>query len=231
MTARGGWFVTGTDTEIGKTCVSAGLLAGLAQAGLTCVGMKPVASGCSNTADGLRNDDAERLQASSSVEIDYQDVNPYAFEPAVAPHLAAHAVGVTIDLDKIHTHYQRLCAKADWVVVEGVGGWLVPLNDEATIADLARILGLPIILVVAIRLGCLNHALLTVEAIKQAGLPLAGWIANRLADHGEWVKENIATLKTRIDAPLLGDLPYLLEDPAPSKVATYLQLNTLLAPK
>ena len=156
--------------------------------------MKPVASGCSNTADGLRNDDAERLQASSSVEIDYQDVNPYAFEPAVAPHLAAHAVGVTIDLDKIHTHYQRLCAKADWVVVEGVGGWLVPLNDEATIADLARILGLPIILVVAIRLGCLNHALLTVEAIKQAGLPLAGWIANRLADHGELVKENIAPL-------------------------------------
>ncbi len=127
-------------------------------------------------------------------------------------------------------HYQRLCAKADWVVVEGVGGWLVPLNDEATIADLARLLGLPIILVVAIRLGCLNHALLTVEAIKQAGLPLAGWVANRLADHSALVQQNIATLKTRIDAPLLGDLPYL-DDPAPSKVATYLQLNTLLAPK
>jgi dethiobiotin synthetase len=231
MSAGGGWFVTGTDTEIGKTCVSAGLLAGLAQAGLSCAGMKPVASGCANTAAGLRNDDAERLRSISSIEIDYEDVNPYAFEPAIAPHLAARAVGVTIDLDRIHTHFQRLRAKADWVVVEGVGGWLVPLNDEATIADLARLLGLPVILVVAIRLGCLNHALLTVDSIKQTGVPLAGWVANRLAEDGTLVQENIATLKRRIAAPLLGDLPYLFTDPAPAKVATHLKLNALLMPR
>ncbi len=231
MTARGGWFVTGTDTEIGKTCVSTGLLAGLAQRGLKCVGMKPVASGCAKSVTGLRNDDAERLLASSSVSIDYEDVNPYAFEPAVAPHLAAQALGITIDLNRIQTHFQQLCATADWVVVEGVGGWLVPLNDEATVADLARLLGLPVILVVAIRLGCLNHALLTVESIKRTGLPLAGWVANQLNDEGALVQENIATLKRRIDVPLLGHLPCLSADPAPSQVAMHLQLDALLTPR
>lgn len=209
MTSPRGYFVTGTDTGIGKTVVTLGLMQYLQARGLRVVGMKPVASGCVRTAQGLRNDDALRLQRQSSLALHYQEVNPYALEPAVAPHLAAAEAGVRIDLATIRTGLERLAARADCVCVEGVGGWLVPLNESQTVADLAGELDLGIILVVGMRLGCLNHALLTVQAIHAAGLGLAGWVANIPAPGGERVGGNIAALEERLAASLLGTIPYL----------------------
>lgn len=224
---RGGaWFVTGTDTEVGKTLVSASLLWALTQKGCRCVGMKPVASGCQSTSAGIRCNDAEVLLAHSSVSASYADVNPYGFEPAVAPHLAAHAVGQRIELDVIGAHFERLCGFADWLVVEGVGGWLVPLNDDCTVADLARLLGLPVLLVVGMRLGCLSHALMTAAAIEQAGLELAGWIANQIDAGMALFGENVATLKAHINAPLVGVIPHLGE-PSPAIAAANLDLVEL----
>ena len=224
-----GWFVTGTDTEIGKTLVAAGLLHALARRGLRAVGMKPVASGCRRTEAGLRNDDAETLLRASGVEAAYEVVNPFAFEPPVAPHLAAAAAGETIRLEHIRACCERLRATADVVVVEGVGGWRVPLDDELTVADIPRALGLDVILVVGIRLGCLNHALLTVESILGGGTKLAGWVANECAPGSLLVADNIATLRARIAAPLLGVVPYL-EDTSPRRVARFLELDPLRAP-
>ncbi len=185
MSEHGGIFVTGTDTGIGKTVVSLGLMQALQDQGLTVAGMKPVSAGCEQTAAGLRNDDAVLLQQQSSITLEYAAVNPYAFEPAIAPHLAARAAGVEIDLDVILTAYRALAARVDCVVVEGVGGWRVPLNERASVADLAAALGLDVCLVVGLRLGCLNHALLSAASIEAAGCHLAGWVANRLAGgHG-----------------------------------------------
>lgn len=227
---RGGaWFVTGTDTEVGKTLVSASLLWALAQTGRRCVGMKPVASGCRATAAGMRCNDAEILLAHSSVSASYADINPYSYEAAVAPHLAARAAGQLIELDVIRAHFERLCAVADWLVVEGIGGWLVPLNDDNTVADLARLLGLPVLLVVGMRLGCLNHALMTAAAIEHAGLELAGWAANRIDPTMEFLEENVATLNMRIKAPLLGVIPHLA-DATPRAAAASLDLVRLTSP-
>jgi dethiobiotin synthetase len=207
---RGGaWFVTGTDTEVGKTLISASLLWALAQTGRRCIGMKPVASGCRETAAGTRCSDAEILLAHSSVSASYADVNPYRFEAAVAPHLAARAISQPIKLDVIRMHFERLCAAADWLLVEGVGGWLVPLNDDSTVSDLARLLGLPVLLVVGMRLGCLNYALLTAAAIERTGLELAGWVANQIDPTMALFDENVETLKMRINAPFLGAVPHL----------------------
>lgn len=201
MTARG-WFVTGTDTGVGKTWVSQALLRSLADAGQRVVGMKPVASGCSVTPAGLRSDDAESLMAAANVAADYADVNPYAFEPPTAPSLAAHAVGMEIRFDVIREHYRRLAARADLVIVEGVGGWLAPLSATATVADLAVFLDLPVILVVGLRLGAVNHALLTEMAIQAHGCRLAGWIAN--AVEPEVPDGYTDMLQSRLRAPLLG---------------------------
>ncbi len=224
---RGGaWFVTGTDTEVGKTLVSAGLLWALAQRGCRCVGMKPVASGCRATAAGMRCNDAEILLAHSSVSASYADVNPYGYEPAVAPHLAARAAGQPIELDVIRMHFERLRATADWLVVEGVGGWLVPLSDDSTVADLARLLGLPVLLVVGMRLGCLNHALMTATAIERAGLELAGWVANQIDAGMALFAENVATLKAHINAPLVGVVPHLAKA-TPAVAAANLDLARL----
>lgn len=224
---RGGaWFVTGTDTGVGKTLVSASLLWALAKTGRRCVGMKPVASGCRTTAAGMRCSDAEILLAHSSVSVSYADVNPYRYEPAVAPHLAARAAGQTIELDIIRMHFERLCATADWLVVEGVGGWLVPLNGRSTVADLARLLGLPVLLVVGMRLGCLNHALITAAAIEHAGLELAGWVTNHIDPTMELLDENVEALKVRIGAPLLGVVPHLAEV-TPAAAAISLDLAQL----
>lgn len=204
-----GWFITGTDTGIGKTWVSAGLMYGLRERGLAVAGMKPVASGCQVTAGGLRNEDALMLQAQCSKRVPYECINPYAFEPPVAPHIAAEEAAVSIDFDHIAAQYEQLARGADAVVVEGVGGWLVPLNRERTVGDLARRLGLPAVLVVGIRLGCINHALLTVEAIRARAVPLAGWVANRVEPATARADENIETLRRSIDAPLLGVVPHL----------------------
>lgn len=199
----GGWFITGTDTGVGKTRVACRLLAALARAGQTAVGMKPVASGCLASASGLRSDDAELLLTASGVTPDYADVNPYRFAPAIAPPLAALEAGVEINLEKILGSFRRLQQISPWVVVEGVGGWTVPLGECLTMADVAQALRLPVILVVGLRLGCLNHALLTVEAIRRADVPLAGWVANQIDPVMTHVSENIATLEKRIAAPLL----------------------------
>jgi dethiobiotin synthetase len=203
-----GYFVTGTDTGVGKTCVSLGLMRALQRQGHVVVGMKPVASGCSQTSLGPVNEDARQLQACASFNLPYQYVNPYAFEAAVAPHLAAQADGVHIEIPVISNACRQLTAEADRVVVEGVGGWLVPINEKQTMEDVALALGLPVVLVVAVRLGCLNQALLTAAAIHSSGLPLVGWVANRIDPGCEQQDGNIATLTQRLPVPLLTDLDY-----------------------
>jgi dethiobiotin synthetase len=204
----GGWFVTGTDTGVGKTLVSRLLLEALKRAGHSAAGMKPVASGCHVTAAGLRSDDALELMQASGAAADYADVNPYALVSACAPHIAAQEMGVAIRLEKILESFRRLQRKSPWVVVEGVGGWRVPLGERLTMAEVARALDLPVILVVGLRLGCLNHALLTAEAIRRADIPLAGWVANRIDPAMTHVPENIDTLAQEIAAPLLAQIPY-----------------------
>jgi len=204
-----GIFVTGTDTGVGKSWISAGLMAALQQRGLTVLGMKPVASGCEQTPDGLRNEDALLLQRQGSHPVDYDLLNPYAFAPPIAPHVAAAQAGVRIDLERIEANYQQLAAVADVVVVEGAGGWRVPLNERDTMADLAARLGLEVVLVVGLRLGCINHALLSVESIIHRGIPLSGWVANTLEPAMPVLADNLATLRRHIEAPLLGVVPYL----------------------
>ena len=203
-----GYFVAGTDTGVGKTCVSLGLMRALQRRGHVVVGMKPVASGCSQTCWGLVSEDARQLQACASFNVPYQYVNPYAFEAAVAPHLVAQCDGVHIEIPVIKNACQKLTTEADRVVVEGIGGWLVPINDNQTMADVALALDLPVIMVVAIRLGCLNQALLTAAAIHSSGLPLVGWIANRIDPACEQQDGNITTLTQRLPAPLLADFAY-----------------------
>lgn len=214
-----GCFVTGTDTGVGKTLVSQVLLHTLRRAHTAVAGFKPVASGCDHTPEGLRNADALALQAASSVALSYDTVNPYAFAPPIAPHLAAEQAGVNIDLDAIVRGIEAV--DADRIVVEGVGGWLVPLNHRQSVADLAQTLGLPVVLVVGLRLGCLNHALLTAEAIRARGLELAGWVANQIDPAFVCCDENIATLQERLEAPPLLRLPWFdaLPDPAELVIA------------
>ncbi len=216
------YFVTGTDTEIGKTWISLGLIAALQARGLSVAGMKPVSAGCIRTAHGLRNDDAVRLQQAGSVPLAYAAVNPYAFEPPVSPHIAAAQAGLPIDLDHIAAVYGAVAREVEQVVVEGVGGWYAPLGETITVADLARGLGLPVVLVVGLRLGCLSHALLTARAIRAEGLTLAGWIGNQLSPSMDAAADNIAYLRTHLEAPLLGVVPYL-ESPDAERIAGSLE--------
>ncbi len=204
-----GVFVTGTDTGVGKTWISLGIMARLQGNGYTVAAMKPVASGCARAPGGLINEDARRLMAQADAQRPYELVNPYAFEPAIAPNIAARMAGAHISLEKIKAAYKKVSVSADITVVEGVGGWLVPLNERETTADLALALNLPIILIVGLRLGCLNHALLSVESIQRHGAPLAGWVANHLGGRAEMAKDNVHALQKRIDAPLLGTVPFL----------------------
>jgi dethiobiotin synthetase len=203
-----GVFVTGTDTGIGKTWASCALLGALRARGLRAVGMKPVASGCRTTSLGLRNEDAEALIAASHPPPAYADCNPFAFAEPIAPHLAAAMSGTAVTLEPIGAAYARLNAGADRVVVEGVGGWAVPLSDALMQADLVRALDLPVVLVVGLRLGCLNHALLSARAIEVDGCTLIGWIANRVDSEMAFATENIDALRARIAAPLLGILDH-----------------------
>lgn len=204
-----GFFITGTDTEIGKTFVSSLLIKMFVEEGFNVVGMKPIATGAKNIDGVLKNDDALSLMDASNVDVDYQIINPYVFEPAVSPHIAAQEAGVEITCDVIKSNFEQLEKKSDVVVVEGVGGWLAPLSSHTTVADLAEELHLPIILVVGLRLGCLNHALLTAQAIRQSGLPIAGWVANHVTKDFSSAEENISTLKHFLnDFPFLGSIPY-----------------------
>lgn len=198
------WFVTGTDTEVGKTFVTSALLHRLRGQRVRAVGMKPVAAG---TNENGRNEDVEALIAASGVEAPRELVNPYLFHPAIAPHIAAVEEGRSIDIDRIVDSFDTLRSLADAVLVEGVGGFCVPLGPHSDAADLAEQLALPVILVVGMRLGCINHALLTQQAIAARGLKLAGWVANRIDPTMTRVDENLAALTTRIDAPLLGVIP------------------------
>ena len=201
-----GYFVTGTDTGVGKTTVSCALLKAFAAQGKKAVGMKPVVAGSENG----RWHDVEQLIAASNIHAEREYINPYAFHPPISPHIAAQKNGVDIDFAVIQRAYQALSSQADIVIVEGVGGFLVPLNARQTGADLASALNLPVILVVGMRLGCLNHALLTAQAIHAAGLPLAGWVANGIDRQMLALEENIATLERWLDGPLLGVIPFEL---------------------
>lgn len=217
----GGVFVTGTDTEVGKTVVAGGLIRALQRRGAAVAAMKPVASGCRRTADGLRNDDAERLRSLITPTPDYATVNPCALEAAAAPHLVAAEEGRRIDIPGLAAAARRL-ARSRFTVVEGVGGWRAPLDGDQDVADLARHIGLPAVLVVGIRLGCLNHARLSAEAVQADGLALAGWVACELDADDPRREAQIAALDARLPAPRLGRIP-CLADPSPERVAGYLQ--------
>ena len=218
------YFVTGTDTEIGKTTIAAGLLHRARQQGLTTAGVKPVASGCERTVDGLRNGDALALLGETSLPLAYADINPIALEPAIAPHLAAREAGIDLSVATLAAPVRRILAlHADFTLVEGAGGWRVPLAGRESLSDLAQELGLPVILVVGVRLGCINHALLSAEAILADGLPLAGWVANLVAPATLRLDDNLATLHERLPAPCLGMVPHLAAA-SPAAVAAHLRL-------
>lgn len=221
------YFVTGTDTEVGKTTIAAGLLHAARLHGLSTAAAKPVASGCVSTAQGLRNDDALALLAQCSLPLRYEEVNPLAFEPAIAPHLAAREVGVVLDVASLYQSVRGVLDKgADFSLVEGAGGWRVPLSGAQTLSDLAVALGLPVILVVGVRLGCINHAVLSAEAIARDGLPLAGWVANIIEPQTSRLEENLVTLAERLPAPCLGQVPRLQSAQADA-VSAYLDLERL----
>lgn len=217
------FFVTGTDTEVGKTRISVGLIQCLQHAGYKTAAMKPIASGCEWLDKQWKNEDALALMKQADVTLPYNIVNPYAFEPAIAPHLAAQQAKIEISLPEIQQRFQQIAEQSEAVIVEGAGGWLVPLNAEQTMADLALTLNLPVILVVDIRLGCINHALLSVVAIQQSGLELAGWVANHTRAQAQ-SDAIIESLKQRISSPCLGVVPYLDEG---QNTADYLSLENV----
>jgi dethiobiotin synthetase len=214
------YYVTGTDTGVGKTRVSVALLHALRAAGKTAVGMKPVASGCTMTSEGWRNDDALALQAASLPRPAYALVNPFALPAATAPSIAAAQAGIDVTLPPMLAAYRALAAGADAVVVEGVGGWMAPLGADIEQAQLAAALGLPVILVVALRLGCLNHARLSERAIVADGLRIAGWIGNVVEPGLDYADQYLALLRQALQAPCLGCLPYAPEAFAASFGAT-----------
>ncbi|MCI8208289.1 dethiobiotin synthetase [Pseudomonas sp. S25] len=221
------YFIAGTDTDVGKTTIAAGLLQAARSSGLSTLAGKPVASGCAVGPDGLRNPDALALMAESSVKLGYDEVNPFAFEPAIAPHLAAREAGVALTVQALLGPMRLLLARnADFTLIEGAGGWRVPLADQANLSDLAIGLQLPVILVVGVRLGCISHALLTAEAIAADGLQLAGWVANIIDPKTSRLEENLATLAERLPAPCLGRVPKLKKAGADA-VAEYLHLELL----
>ncbi|MGV6807524.1 MAG: dethiobiotin synthase [bacterium] len=221
------YFVTGTDTDVGKTFIAAALLEKAKAQGLTTAAIKPVSAGCELTGDGLRNDDALILQRAVTQKLDYQQINPIALEPAIAPHIAAAKAGKRLDATRIAGFCRGVMSSgANFTLIEGAGGWRVPLNERQNFSHLAVELGVPVILVVAMRLGCINHALLTAEAIQRDGLVLAGWVANAVSDRMTEYEANRDTLARRIPAPLLGEVPFI-SGSNPADAANYLDLGPL----
>jgi len=219
-----GIFVTGTDTGVGKTVVAAGLVRWLAEQGRRVIGLKPVASGADRTPAGLRNVDALLLAAEGTHPLAYEMTNPWCFEPAIAPHLAAAEAGLELAVGDLVRWYERASADVEVAVVEGAGGWRVPLNQSEWLSQLAVELAFPVILVVPVRLGCINHAALTVEAIRRDRLPIAGWIANTLTPEPmAHYADNIATLQRVIGVPMLAELPFM---PTASPRDAIVHINT-----
>ena len=223
-----GVYVTGTDTGVGKTLASTCLLHALRSQGLRAVGMKPLASGCMHTVDGWRNEDALALQQASDPRVDYDDINPYPLPLPLAPEFAARAAGIEIALDPVLAAHARLAAQADAVVVEGVGGWMAPLSATLDQVDMVRALQLPVLLVVGLRLGCLNHALLSARAIVADGVHLAGWIASEIDPGMACRDENFEVLSQRLPAPCLGRLRWS-PHPDPASLSRHLQVATIMA--
>ena len=223
-----GIFITGTDTGVGKTRFAAALLEGLRARGIRAVGMKPVAAGCERVDGAWLNEDVALLRTASGVAAPMDLINPYLLREPTAPHIAAAREGRRIELAPIVAAYRELARLADWVVVEGVGGFRVPLNAREDTADLAVALGLPVLLVVGARLGCLNHALLSAEAIRSRGLPLAGWVANRVDPAMPAYLENRQALSAALSGPCLGELPWQ-PGVGPAETAKDLDIEVVLA--
>lgn len=227
------YFIAGTDTSVGKTHIAAAILLQAKQRGLSSLAIKPIAAGCEASDEGLRNEDALILQRFMSVKIPYAQVNPIALEIPCSPHIAAAKAGTQINLSRL-TGFCRgaFMQKADIKLVEGAGGWRVPINQHHTMADLAKSLDSKIILVVGMRLGCINHALLTIEAIARDGLKIAGWVANTLEPNMLVFEENVATLKSSITAPCLGVVPFLAESASEDErirdMASYIDIDPLI---
>ncbi|MBC3832174.1 dethiobiotin synthase [Undibacterium amnicola] len=220
------YFITGTDTEIGKTFITSVLLRAFAKQDCSTLGMKPIASGANEINDVLHNEDVDSLVAASTVKAPQEIVVPYLMRTPAAPHIVAAMENVKMDVQHIASCYQQAQQLADVVLVEGVGGFCVPLDDETSTVDLAQALSLPVILVVGMRLGCINHALLTAQAIAASGLRLAGWVANTVDPEMKFFEENVQALKQRLDAPCLGVMPRLAAIDI-VQASQYLDLNLL----
>lgn len=227
--AKHKYFIAGTDTDVGKTLIACGILEKARQQDLKTAAVKPVAAGCEQTSEGLRNGDALALQDAMTLELSYAQVNPVAFEPPIAPHIAAMQENKQLSVARLAGFCSGvLMQPCDLVLVEGAGGWRVPLNPRETLANLAVDLNLPVILVVGMKLGCINHALLSVEAIERDGLKVAGWVANRIDPDMSCYEENMMTLRTLIKAPCLGEVPFLAQADK-ATVADNLDLSPLFS--
>jgi dethiobiotin synthetase len=202
-------FITGTDTGIGKTLVSVSLVKALVRHGLRCAVMKPVASGSEHTPAGLRNADALALAEASNVLVPYASINPYCFEPAISPHIAAEEAKIEVEVGLIKSRFEALASSADFVVVEGAGGWYAPISKSTSMADLPKSLNIPALLVVGVRLGCLNHALLTKQAIEASGVELAGWVANSIDPRTERAAQNLTSLERMLGSEPLAVFPFV----------------------
>ncbi|WP_052284722.1 dethiobiotin synthase [Kluyvera genomosp. 1] len=221
------YYVTGTDTEVGKTVASTALLQAARLLGRRTAGYKPVASGSEMTAEGLRNSDALALQRNSVVPLEYAAVNPYTFAEPTSPHIVSADEQRPIEAHVLSAGLRTLEAQAEWVLVEGAGGWFTPLSPTLTLADWVKTEQLPVILVVGVKLGCINHAVLTAQAVLQSGLRLAGWIANDVTPPGRRHAEYLSTLQRMLPAPMLGEIPWLGDDVERQPLGHYLSLDAL----
>ena len=223
------FFVTGTDTGVGKSVVSAAILHDANEMGLTTLGLKPIAAGCDDTEDGLRNEDAVLLRRYSSIDVPYEMSNPISLSLAIAPHIAAEQEGRSINLARLEGMCKgALMQRPDLALIEGAGGWRVPINARHTLADLAKALNVPVILVVGLRLWCINHALLSAEAIRADGLAIAGWVINQVEPDMPYAEANIDSLRQRIPEPYLGAIPHSGQSVSVPELAQYIDINVLL---
>ncbi|MCE0496209.1 dethiobiotin synthase [Vibrio salinus] len=222
------FFIAGTDTDVGKTVASKAILQALSAKGISTLGYKPIAAGCEETPEGRRNSDALHLMKAASSEADYNDVNPYTLLLPTSPHIAAKHENVTIEFDVLSEKLAKHKANADSVLVEGAGGWRVPVSDDNYLSSWVKKEQLPVVLVVGIQLGCLNHAKLTAEAIRADGLNIVGWVANRINPGTEHYAEIIELLEKEIDAPKLGEIPYV-PSAKRSELGKYINVEPLMS--